>query len=232
MTGSKAVPVQENPTEVLHLSGGRTMSRDLHRKYKRVVRLFALAAFLPVLMLMFYACLSTSLLVALAMPVNDLLWPHNKSISLEACGAKCSLVAFSMIAVPLSWGASILFGVAAVPLTIQFRRAQVEALACGFAPLGRRPDGTAKPLLDAGSAVAWGASSVVVLCVMLLLVVFGLYNFGGSDSTTHPRTGGEYSVTHVGVLLAILMSAVQFGSVLLLSLVTFTVLNLRILLRV
>jgi hypothetical protein len=181
---------------------------------------------------MLYACLPTSLLEMLAMPVNDLLWSHFKSISLETCGTKCSLVAFSMIAVPLSWGASILFGLAAIPLTIQFRRAQVEALAHGLAPLGRRSDGTAKPPLDTGTAVVLGVSVVVVPSAMILAVVFGLYNLGGSDRTTHPRTGGEYSLAHVGVILATLLSAVQLGSVLLMSVATFTVLNLRTLLRV
>lgn len=224
------MPVQENPTDVLHLSGGRTMSRDLHRKHKRVVRLFALAAFLPLLMLMLYAWLPTSLLVTLAIPVNDLLWSHFKSISLETCGTKCSLVAFSMIAVPLSWGAGILFGLAAIPLTIQLRRAQVEALAHGFAPLGRRSDGTAKPLLHAATAL--GVATTVVLGAMLLAVVYGLYIAGGSDRTTHPRTGVEYSLAHVSVLLAILMGAVQCGSMMLMGIATLIVLDLKILLRV
>jgi hypothetical protein len=196
------------------------------------MRLLALAAVLPLLMLMLYACLPTSLLVRLAMPVNVLLWSHFKSISLETCGTNCSLVAFSMIAVPLSWGASILLGLAAIPLTIQFRRAQVEALGLGLAPLGRRSDGTAKPLPNAGAAIVLGVAVAVVLGAMLLSVVFGLYNAGGSDRTTHPRTGGEYSLAHIGVLLAILMSAVQCGSVMLMGVATLIVLNLKIFLRV
>ncbi len=145
-----------------------------------MIRLFWVAALSPLIYLMFFAVTPTAVLMALAATINDLFWIHFKSISLENCGAKCSLVAFSMIAVALSWGASIVLALVAIPLTVQLRSAQAEALRRGQAPMGRMPDGTAKPLPNAGTAVPVFIVGMVAGGVMLFAVVYGLYNLGGS----------------------------------------------------
>ena len=94
------------------------------------------------------------------------------------------------------------------------------------------PDGAVKPLPKSETAALVGIVSMALFSAMLLAVVYGLYNFGGSDRTTHPRTGQGYSLGHVSVLIAILMSVAQFGSTMLMSIVTIVALSLKSILKI
>lgn len=208
------------------------MPRGLYRQSRRLIKLFWVAALSPLALLAFYAFTPTAALMALAEPINNFFWTHIKPVSVENCGAKCSLVAFSLIAIPLSWGASVVLAVVAIPLTVQYRSAQLEALRRGLAPLGKMPDGAVKPLPKSETAALVGIVSMALFSAMLLAVVYGLYNFGGSDRTTHPRTGQGYSLGHVSVLIAILMSVAQFGSTMLMSIVTIVALSLKSILKI
>lgn len=148
--------VPETSDDLVHYGKQQSMPRDAYRRSRRMMKLLLVAALSPLALLLFYTVTPTAALVLLAEPFNDFFWPHVKQVPLEGCGSKCPLVAYSMIAIPLSWLAAIVFAILGVPLAVQHRSAQVEALRRGAAPHGRLPDGKAKPLCRRrGLASSW-----------------------------------------------------------------------------
>lgn len=224
--------VRESLVDVVYFNESHSMPRYLYRRSRRIIRLLLGAGLSPLILLMFYMFTPTVTLMALAEPINHFFWAYIKSVSLENCSAKCSLVAFTMIAVPVSWGASIVLGIVAIPLTVQFRNAQVEALRQGFAPIGKMPDGAAKPLRNATSTARVVIPTMALYAALLIAIVYGLYGFGGSDRTIYPRTGREFSLGLVVVVFTVLMSAAQFGATFIMFLATDFVLSLKSALRI
>jgi len=218
--------VPETSDDLVHYGKQQSMPRDEYRRSRRMVKLWLVAALSPFILLSFYTVTPTAALVFLAEPFNDFFWPQVKQVSLEGCGSKCALVAYSMIAIPLSWLAAIVFAILAVPLTVQLRSAQVEALRRGAAPHGRLPDGKAKPLPTAGISIFVAGAGVVFVGAVLIALLYTLYQFGGSGRTV----GGwnrELSLWHVNFLMAIAMGIAQFSATFLMSLATFLVLNVK-----
>lgn len=224
--------VQANQTDVLYLSDDRSVSRDLHRQYRRQKQLYCAAALWPLVLPLFYLCTPTSALIVLATPLNDLFWSHFKSISFETCGAKCSLVAFSVIAVSLACVGTVVFGVLSAFAAIQFRIAQLEALRRGLAPLGRMPDGAPKRPPTGPGAILAGILAMMLGVAILLGFAYVLHEIGGSDRTAHAKTGREFPPVLVSVLMTFLISMVQLISTVVMAGAGLTAIDLKNLLRI
>lgn len=218
--------------DVLYLSGDRSVSRDLHHQYRRQKQLYCTATLWPLALPLFYVCTPTLALIVLATPINDLFWSHFKSISFETCGAKCSLVAFSVIAVSLAYVGTVVFGVLSAFAAIQFRTAQLEALRRGLAPLGRMPDGAAKRPPTGPGAILAGIIAMMLGVAILLAFAYVLYEISGSDRTTHARTGREYATVLVSVLMTFLISIVQLISTVVMAAAGLTAIDLKNLLKI
>ncbi|WP_230553839.1 hypothetical protein [Reyranella aquatilis] len=232
MTEPQLMIIQEKPTDVLHLSEGRTMSRALSDQFKRQKQLYCAAALWPLVLPLFYACIPTPALIVLGASINDLFWSHFKSISFESCGTKCSLVAFNVIAVGLAYVGAVVFGILSAIATVQLKSAQLEALSRGLAPLGKMPDGTPKPLPTGGGVVFMDIIAMMLSGAILFMFLYALYEIGGSDRTTHAKTGREYSPILVSVLATFLISIVQCCSAVAISAATLVALDVKNILKI
>jgi hypothetical protein len=217
--------------ELVYLSNGRTVPRDLYRFTRRVPNLFWASSLLPFALLLACAFMPGSALLPIAASLNDLVWTHIKPVSLAECNEKCWLAAYSMIAVSVSCGSAVVLAPIAVCFTVQDRQAQVDALRRGAAPWGRLPDGTAKPLPKAGTALLAGLGGMGLLTILLVGLMYFLVEFSGSDQTVSIRNGREYSMGYVSLHIAVIIGIAQFCATAWVMFATHVFLGLKSLLK-
>jgi hypothetical protein len=163
----------------------RSAPRDLYDRSRRLFKFFRFAALSPIVLLIAGTLTPPSALVQVAELFNRLFWSDLKPITLEGCAPKCHIMAYGLVAVPISWISTILMAIVAIVLGIQNWQAGEEAIRRGGAPYGRMSTGDVKPLK---ASIAF---FVIPGCALLASALFGLefllYTVGGFD---HLRTAG------------------------------------------
>lgn len=217
------------PDDIVLLSLGRTMPRELYLRQKRLINLFWIATFSPLALLIAGALTPDAVLIRGAKLFNSLFWAHFKQVSIEGCSAKCHMMAYGLIGVPISWLATVVVAIWAIPLAAQNWHAQHEAFRRGAAPYGRARNGKINPPAGFGMSVGvYGVSATVAGAVLFGLLVL-LYLLGGSDHTV--SRGRDIPPAVFSFWVTVIMGLTQFLAVALMSFLTIIALNFKKLLR-
>jgi hypothetical protein len=173
---------------LVNLSRGRTVPHGLYASSRCLVRLYWVTVISPFIVLVLMSSLSTSEMLSLAELVNNLVWAGIKQISLEACTENCWARAYTLVAVPISWAATLLFALAAIPSSVLVFRANEEALRRGAAPYGVLAN---KPIdgLPSWKFVAFGLLAWIVTGATLwFLADFSIAAAGSNWGLSRGRT--------------------------------------------
>jgi hypothetical protein len=200
------------------LLAGSPVPRSLYRRYRRIIDLFWVAGLSPLLMLIVYAVIPVDLLIALAQPFVELFWSHFKSVSLEQCGAKCGLMSWSLVAVPVSWAWTIVLVACAIPFAAQNAAARQAAYEGGAAVYGNERNGARKPPPGPVLNILIGLGCGTVVAAVLIALLVLIYLLAGSDRTV--SRGRELSLPSIAVLLTVLMGLSQVSAALLAGFLT------------
>jgi hypothetical protein len=171
--------------DMVYYGQDRSVPRDLYDRSRRLFKFFRFAALSPIVLLIAGALTPPSALVQVAELFNRLVWSNLKPITLERCVPKCHMMAYGLVAIPISWISTILIAIVAIVLGIQNWQAGEEAIRRGSAPYGKTATGDAKRL----------KASIAFLFIPCVAVIGGalfgfellLYAVGGFD---HLQTAG------------------------------------------
>jgi hypothetical protein len=197
------------PEDMVFFGKGFSAPHDLYVRGRRLYRLFWIAALSPLALLIVYGLTPKAAVMAVAELFNVLFWAHFKQISLQDCAATCQMMAYTVVAIPLSWFATVLVALWAVPLTIQNWKAGREAFRRGAAPYGR--------LANGGTRQPPGYKISVVVGIP------------GSDRTI--TRGREIPTVLIDIWITLIMGLTQFFAAALMMVSTNVALSFRKLLR-
>jgi hypothetical protein len=206
------------------LLAGSPVPRSLYRRYRRIFDLFWVAGLSPLLLLIAYAVIPVDLLIASAQPFVEL-FRHFKSVSLEQCGAKCGLMSWSLVAVPVSWAWTIVLIACAIPFAAQNAAAKRAAYEGGAAAYGKERNGTRKVPPGPVRSILIGLGCGTVAAAVLIGLLALIYLLAGSDHTV--SRGREVPLPIIAVWLTVLMGLSQLLAVLLAGFLTFVGWNIK-----
>jgi hypothetical protein len=209
--------------DMVYYGQDRSVPRELYGRSRRLFQFFWFAALSPIVLLIAGALTPRSALVQIAELFNRLFWSHLKLVTLEACVPKCHMMAYGLVAIPVSWLSTILLAIVAVILGIQNWRTGEEAIRRGGTPYGRSATGDAKQM-KASIAFLFIPCCAVIGGALFGLVIF-LYALAGFD---HLRTaGGRIVPVFVAeVFVTVLIGAAQLLVVGLASFLTIMTITL------
>lgn len=190
--------------EVVSFDQGATMPLALYVRSMRIRKLYKYATLLLGAVAVIASLTPTSLLEQIADLANRSFWVHFKNLSLNGCGEKCHMMAFNVVVPPVTWIATIIVMVIAVPLSIEHFRARSEALKLGFAAFGKSPDGRPKPFPGVASALGGGFLS----CVLFFFAQSALYHAAGFNGSSSP--GRSFAPSVVTMLFTIVTVSTPF----------------------
>lgn len=217
------------PGDLVLLSYGRSFPRELYIRWKRIFSLFWIAAFSPLALLIAGALTPDTVLIRAAKLFDSLFWAHFKQVSIEGCAEKCHMMAYGLVSTPVSWLATIVVALWAIPLTVQNQQARQEAFRRGAAPFGRAADGKVNPPPGLGITFGFGIVCVVVSGAVLFGMLLILYSFGGSDHTV--SRGRQISPAAMSFLATLVMGVAQFLAAALMFFLTVVALGFKKLLN-
>lgn len=180
------------------------MPRHLFGRARKLRNLCLAAAFSSFVLLVALTLMPTASLMKIAEWFSAHFWINLKHISFEGCAEKCHMMAFSTVAIPISWATSIVVALCAVPMARASWQACWEALNLGFSPFGIAEDGRKKQPPSLGLIIG----GVVVLGGALYGVELLLFALAGSLSTT--SRAREIPTMLISVWTSVLMATMQF----------------------
>ncbi|CAN5922930.1 hypothetical protein BH11PSE3_BH11PSE3_06950 [soil metagenome] len=207
--------------EMVFFGQGRSMPRDLYRRARQLFKLFWIAGLSPFVMFVALAIIPSSFLMVPAKLLNELFWVHIRPATLEHCSGKCHMMAYSLIGVPLSWLAAIVFAIWAVRLALQNWDAGQEAIRRGAAPFGRTPSGQVKQ----PPGLVMTVLATAFLGALLLGGLWVLYLLAGSDRTI--SRDRENWPPMISLSTTVIMGITQFLAVATMMTLTNVVLHLK-----
>jgi hypothetical protein len=213
------------PDDMVFLSLGRSMPRDLYLHQRRLINLFWIAALSPLALLIAGALTPDTALIHGAELFNSLFWVHFKQVSIEGCVGKCHMMAYGLVGIPISWLATVVAAIWAIPLAAQNWHAQHEAFRRGAAPYGRARNGKINPPAGFGMSVGVCGVSATVAGAVLFGLLLLLYLFGGSDRTV--SRGRDIPPAVISFLVTVIMGLTQFLAVALMSFLTIIALSFK-----
>jgi hypothetical protein len=192
---------QQKEDFVYYGSGGTcSMPRDLFVRPRRLPWLCGATAVAIFGLFPLCEAVPTHFMLWLAQQFNDLFWVHFKQISFDGCAEKCQMMAYSTVAIPISWVVTIAVTPAMILRAVEFWEIQQQALRRGAAPRGRDSDRNIRQLPGLSYCV-W--ASILAIATLVLLETT-LYLLVGSDSTV--SRGRRFSPTQVCLHITILIS--------------------------
>jgi len=207
--------------DMVYYGSGAYMPRDLYIHTKRPLTLALTAMALIFSLFILSELTPTSILVGTAELFNQLFWRYFKQTSFEGCTAKCHMIAYGLVAIPISWGSSIIVALWTIPLAVRDWQARREALRHGAAPQGKTASGKIRPIPSFVFSVLLGA----IMFIALFVTEFLLYLLAGAD--TNIRGGRVLPPLMIDFQTTFLMSATQFLAVVSMSALVLAAHNLK-----
>lgn len=171
-----------NMSDWLDLGRGRTFPRDLYRKRNTLFLILVAAGTTPFFLLIVFGFVPAPVMLAIADPLNELVWKPFRQVSFEGCGERCWARAYTLISVTLLCASASVLGALALRSTMVWLSACDEALDRGAAPFGLTSSGARIHRVPM-THYLW----MLLACGMLVLIVWWM------GSTVSEHAGKDWS---------------------------------------